>query len=113
MKGEAVLAITANRNDKAMLFSADDGRTFTKATPDAFMVGNGGYDNPAILAFSQNPHNPNSLLMLAVTSNSEIFGFLKLMDFGKNWRVLKPYILGYQNWVAAFNPCDTTNLYCA
>ena len=111
-KGTEILAITANRDDKALLRSTDGGKTYSNATPDSFMS---GADEDGIVAYtlSQNPLDPNSLLMLAHTPNPEMYGLLKSTDFGKSWRVLRPRIFGYQNWLAIFDPHNPANLYCA
>lgn len=111
-KGTEILAITANRDNKAILRSTDDGRTFSNATPDAFMSG-ADEDGIVVFTLSQNPLDPNSLLMLAHTPNPKMYGLLKSTDFGKSWRVLRPFTFGYQNWVSIFDPHDPTNIYCA
>lgn len=103
--GNNILAISACADERAFLYSSDNGETYQLITPSSFILKENEYK---VIPYSiaQNPKNPNSILALV-----EPIGVVKSINFGQSWTVLSKEYGGYQNWFLGFNPNDTTNIY--
>lgn len=103
--GNKILAISGCADERAFLYSSDNGETYKSITPSSFILKENEYK---VIPYSiaQNPKNPNSILALV-----EPIGVIKSTNFGQSWTVLNKEYAGYQNWFVGFNPNDTTNIY--
>ncbi|RYD52041.1 MAG: T9SS type A sorting domain-containing protein [Sphingobacteriales bacterium] len=102
-KGDTVLAATDREAGTHLLLrSTDNGRSFTDHTSPVLLNNQG---SSLVIRMGQNPRNPNSLVILNQRS-----GILKSTDFGNTWTQLNPFLGGYQDWFAQFNPNDTSNI---
>lgn len=104
-KGNHILAISGCADERAFLYSSDNGENYKSITPSSFILKENEYK---VIPYSiaQNPKNPNSFLALV-----EPIGVVKSTNFGQSWTVLNKEYAGYQNWFVGFNSNDTTNIY--
>ena len=89
--------------DSLLLFSNDNGLTFTNFTSPYFLELGGN----CLFRITQNPENPNSILAFDYN-----LGVSKSDDFGMSWKFHTSAAFRYQYWDIAFHPLDTTTIFC-
>ncbi|MFR9166841.1 MAG: T9SS type A sorting domain-containing protein [Dysgonomonas sp.] len=93
---------TWNGIDSLLLLSEDNGRTFIDFTSSHFTE----YGKNHLLGLAQNPLNPNSVLINAFRTGLSYSG-----NFGKDWKNLSPYSLGFNLAFVGYHPLDTTVIF--
>ena len=86
-KGSDMLALRYNVDGGFFLLSHDGGRTYEDVTPEMF--NKHFYGGNVILALTQHPGDPNTLLV-----SSYYMGLLQSSDFGKTWNKLTGAMYG-------------------
>jgi len=100
---DSILAATAYNRERLLLFSDDDGKTYTDRTSDFFFKYE---DRDYIFRIDKNPDNPNSLVLLHAH-----YGVARSHNFGSTWFAMQEVGGGYQERFISYNPNDTTNIF--
>lgn len=98
-----VLAITPKTKDSLLLYSNDNGASYTNFTHNHF------FDfehHNSLHRIVQNKQNPNSILVL-----HSHYGLSKSVNFGLHWNNLNAVAGGYQERFVNFHPKDSLSIY--
>lgn len=93
---------TTDGRDSLLLISYDNGKSYEDYTSADLLE----YGENHLFRISQNPQNPNSILLL-----TSCYGLYRSNNYGKKWQNLYPYSLGIDVAFASFHPLDTTAIY--